>query len=125
MVGANGHKILTSYSCSKRTTKNHETFRPRRREYHTLGLKYQKSTLCFAMANLVSHIPTGFSMRHAFTILIVQLLAVSNYLDISRPGPDLFAEAIRIDSIEFPSHVLVGHPVMFHEANKKLKCTLF
>ena len=113
MTGASGQKILTLHSCSKITTKNYETSR-RRRGYHTLGLKCPKSTLSFAMVNLVSHIPTGVSMRHAFTVLIVQLLTVSNYLDISRTRPNMLAEAIRIDSIEFPSHVLFGHPVIFH-----------
>ena len=119
MTGAKAQNVLTLHSCSEFTTKNKETFR-RRRKYNTLRLKCQKSALCFVMFNLVSHIPTGFSIRYAFSVLIVQFLVFSNYLDITGPRNNLLAEAIRIDSIEFPSHVLFGHPVIIYDSKSTI-----
>ena len=115
MMGDNRLTTLTFYSVRNYTKDIYRTRRPRNQIHRrTLGLKTQKSVLCLAMANLASHVPTSFSMRNAFTLFILQLLTISNYLHISRQQPNIIAEAIEIQSIDFPSHVLIGHPVSFN-----------
>ena len=73
--------------------------------------KNRKSFLGSTMVNVASHIPAGFSMRHAFTLLFIQLLTISNYLSISRLKSTAMVEAIKIEGINFPSHIEIGLPV--------------
>ena len=83
----------------------------KRRSYPAFGAGTQNSSLCFIMVYLMSQISSGFAMRYAFTKLFFQLLAVSNYLDISHRRPNMIAEALKIENIEFPSHVMIGTQV--------------
>ena len=111
MLGGNGLKKVRFCSCCNLNTSNRKACQKSRQGYRrTLGLKYLKSVCCFAMINLASHVPLGFSMRNAF-ITIAQLITISNYLPITHLQPNMIAEAIEIENIDFPSHVLLNHPV--------------
>ena len=116
MMVRNDLKTLTSCSWYDYKLNNHMICHTRRKSEP----KHRKSFLGSTMVNVASHIPTGFSMRYAFSVLIVQFLVFSNYLDITGPRKNLLAEAIRIDSIEFPSHVLFGHPVIIYESRSTI-----
>ena len=111
MMGGNGLKKVRFCSCCNLNTSNRKACQKSRQGYRrTLGLKYLKSVCSFAMINLASHVPLGFSMRNAF-ITIAQLITISNYLPITHLQPNMIAEAIEIENIDFPSHVLLNHPV--------------
>ena len=107
MVVLNGLKILTSGSCYDNRPNKHMIYLTRRKSEP----KHQKSILGAIMVNVASHIPTGFSMKHALPVLVIQLLTISNYLNISRLKTSIIVEAIRIDEINFPSHIEMGLPV--------------
>ena len=103
---------MTFYSFCDYTLSDNKSCRRRQSQhwFSSSASKHQKSTLISTMFNLTSYIPTsGFSSRNIFTILIIQLLTISNYLQMS--GLSILVDAIKIDSIDFPSHVLIGHPV--------------
>ena len=117
MVVPNGLKTLTYCSSHDNKLNNHMICLTRRKSEP----KYEKSILGSIMVNVASHIPTGFTMRHAFTVLIIQLLTISNYLNISRLKSSIIVEAIRIEEINFPSHIEMGLPVSIIEINSKLK----
>ena len=111
MMGGNGLKKVRFCSCCNLNTSNRKVCQKSRQGYRrTLGLKYFKSVCYLAMINLASHVPLGFSMRNAF-ITIAQLITISNYLPITHLQPNMIAEAIEIENIDFPSHVLLNHPV--------------
>ena len=106
---------MTFYSFCDYTLNDNKSCRRRVQHqicYCNSAPKRSKTTLRSTMSNFASYIPiTGFSLRNAFTILLIQLLTISNYLQMSRLS--LLVDAIRIDSVEFPSHVLIGHPVRY------------
>ena len=111
----NGAKTTqeTLYTFCDYTLNNNKSFQRRRKlkTFHSSSApKRLKSTLPTTMSNVTSYIPImGFTLRHTFTILFIQLLTISNYLQMSRLS--VFVDAIKIDSIEFPSHILIGNPV--------------
>ena len=111
MMGGNGLKKVRFDGCCNPNTSNRKVCQKSHQGYRrTLGLKYLKSVCCLAMINLASHVPLGFSMRNAF-ITIAQLITISNYLPITNLQPNMIVEAIEIENIDFPSHVLLNHPV--------------
>ena len=103
----------TCYTFCDYTLKNNKSCKsPRKHKtwYSSTAPKRQNTSLPITMSNINSRIPTsGFSLRHTFTILLIQLLTISNYLQMSRLS--VVVDAIKIDSIEFPSHILIGNPV--------------
>ena len=107
MMVRNDLKTLKSCSWYDYKLNNHMICHTRRKSEP----KNRKSFLGSTMVNVASHIPTGFSMRHAFTLLFIQLLTISNYLSISRLKSSAIVEAIKIESINFPSHIEIGLPV--------------
>ena len=103
---------MTFYSFCDYTMNDNKSCRRRQRQkwYSRSPPKHQNLTLTSTMFKLASYIPTsGFSSRNIFIILIIQFLTISNYLQMS--GLSILVDAIKIDSIDFPSHVLIGHPV--------------
>ena len=103
----------TCYTFCDYTLKNNKSCKsPRKHKtwYSSTAPKRPKTILPITMSNINSCISTsGFYMGHTFTILLIQLLTISNYLQMSRLS--VVVDAIKIDSIEFPSHILIGNPV--------------
>ena len=103
----------TCYTFCDYTLKNNKSCKsPRKHKtwYSRTTPKRLNTSLPIIMSNINSCIPTsGFFLRHTLTILLIQLLTISNYLQMGRLS--VFVDAIKIDSIEFPSHILIGNPV--------------